>query len=100
MDRGDWRATAHGMAKSQTQLKQFSTLWKTNIPDVLTFIVQLVKNPHAMQEILVRFLGWEDFWKKGKATHYSGLENSMDFIVHEVAKSWTRLCDLHFHFSL
>ena len=28
---------------------------------------------------------------------YSGLENSMDCIVHEVAKSWTRLNDFHFH---
>ena len=30
---------------------------------------------------------------------YSGLENSMDCIVHGVAKSWTRLSDFHF-FSL
>ena len=36
--------------------------------------------------------------EKGKATHskYSGLENSMDYIVHGVAKSWTRLSDFHF----
>ena len=27
---------------------------------------------------------------------YSGLENSIDCIVHEVAKSWTQLSDLHF----
>ena len=26
----------------------------------------------------------------------SGLENSMDCIVHGVAKSWTRLSDFHF----
>ena len=25
MDRGDWQATVHGVAKSQTQLKQLST---------------------------------------------------------------------------
>ena len=30
----------------------------------------------------------------------SGLEKSMDCIVHGVAKSWTRLSDLHFHFTL
>ena len=30
---------------------------------------------------------------------YSGLENSMDCIVHGVIKSWTRLSVLHFHFS-
>ena len=28
---------------------------------------------------------------------YCGLENSMDFIVHGFAKSWTELSDFHFH---
>ena len=32
---------------------------------------QLVKNLPAMQETLVRFLGWEDPLKKGQATHSS-----------------------------
>ena len=36
---------------------------------------------------------------KGKAypIQYSGLQNSMDYIVHGVAKSWTRLSSFHFH---
>ena len=34
-------------------------------------VVQLVKNPPAIQEIPVRFLGWEDPLEKGKATHSS-----------------------------
>ena len=34
----------------------------------------------------------------GYPLQYSGLENSMDSIVHGVAKSWTRLSDFHFHF--
>ena len=34
---------------------------------------------------------------KGYSLQYSGLENSMDCIVHEVAKSQTRLSDIHFH---
>ena len=34
---------------------------------------------------------------KGYPLQYSGLENSMDCIVHGVAKSWTRLSDFHFH---
>ena len=34
-------------------------------------VAQLVKNPPAMQETLVRFLGWEDLLEKGKATHSS-----------------------------
>ena len=33
---------------------------------------------------------------KGYQLQYSGLENSMDCIVHGVAKSWTRLSDFHF----
>ena len=36
-----------------------------------SLVVQLVKNPPAMQETLVRFLGWEDPLEKGKATHSS-----------------------------
>ena len=53
-----------------------------------------------MPETLVRFLGWEDLLEKGKSypLPYSGLENSMDCIVHGVTKSWTRLSDFPFHF--
>ena len=36
-----------------------------------SLIAQLVKNPPAMQETLVRSLGWEDPLEKGKATHSS-----------------------------
>ena len=35
---------------------------------------------------------------KGYPLQYSGLENSMDCIVHGVTKSQTRLSDFHFHF--
>ena len=38
----------------------------------------------------------------GYPLQYSGLENSMDYIVHGVTKSWTRLSDFHFtslHFT-
>ena len=34
----------------------------------------------------------------GYPLQYSGLENSMDCIVHRVPKSWTQLSDFHFHF--
>ena len=37
---------------------------------------------------------------KGYPHQYSGLENSVDCIVHGVAKSQTRLSKFHFHFSL
>ena len=41
------------------------------IKDSSSLIAQLVKNPPAMQETLVRSLGWEDPLEKGKATHSS-----------------------------
>ena len=58
----------------------------------------VVNNLPAMWETWVRSLGWEDALEKGKATHsgYSGLENSMDCIVHGVAKSQTGLSNFHF----
>ena len=63
-----------------------------------SLIAQLAKNPPAMQEILVWVLGWEDPLEKGKEGYplqYAGLENSMDCIVHGVAKSQTRLSYFH-----
>ena len=39
-----------------------------------SLVVQLVKNPPAMQETWVRSLGWEDPLEKGKCTHSSVLD--------------------------
>ena len=36
----------------------------------------------------------------GYPLQFSGLENSMDYAVHGVAKNQVGLCDFHFHFSL
>ena len=63
-----------------------------------SLVAQLIKKLPAIQETWLRSLGWEDPLEKGKATslQYSGLENSMDCIVHGVAKNWTQLRDFHF----
>ena len=37
--------------------------------------------------------------EKGYSVQYSVLENSMECIVHGVAKSGTQLNDFHFHFQ-
>ena len=37
---------------------------------------------------------------KGYPLQYSGLENSMDSIVHGVTKSRTQLSDFHFHYKI
>ena len=36
-----------------------------------SLMAQLVKNPPAMRETRVRFLGWEDLLEEGTATHSS-----------------------------
>ena len=65
-------------------------------------MAQLVTSPPTMRETRVRSLGWEDppypRPEKGKPTplQYSGLENSMDCMVHGFTKSRTRLSDFHF----
>ena len=61
---------------------------------ITSLVVQMVKNPPAMQETWVLSLGQEDPLEKEMATHSSILETSMDrgtwwSIVHGVAKSWT-----------
>ena len=67
-----------------------------------SLVAQLVRNLPVVQETWVRSLGWEDHLEKGKATQlqYSGLDNSMDSIIHGVAKSWTGLSDFQFTFFL
>ena len=56
----------------------------------------MVKNPPAIWETWVRFLGWEDALEKGKATHSSILawripmgRKAWGAIVRGVAKSQT-----------
>ena len=53
-----------------------------------------------MQETPVQFLGQVDSLGEGIGypLQYSGLENSMDYTVRGVAKSWTWLSNFHFHF--
>ena len=46
---------------------------------------------------LIRGLGRSPGEGKGHPLQYSGLEDSMDYTVHGVAKSQTRLSDFHFH---
>ena len=59
---------------------------------------QVVKNPPALQNTpgLIPGLGRSPGEGKGYPLQYSGLENSMDCIVHGVAKSWTRLSNFHY----
>ena len=62
-----------------------------------SLVAQLVKNPPAMQETWVLSLDWENPLDEGKGypLQYPSLENSMDCLVHRVAKSRIRLSDFH-----
>ena len=64
-------------------------------------MAHLVKNALAMQKTWVGTPGWDDPLEKGKGyqLQYSGLENSMDCVIHGVAKTRTQLSDFHFHFT-
>ena len=48
---------------------------------------------------MIPWLGISPGEGKGYPLWYSGLDNSMDCIVHGVAKSWTRLSSFHFQKS-
>ena len=63
-----------------------------------SLVAQLVKNLPAVWETWVWSPGWEDP-REGKSypLQYSGLENSMDCVVHRVTKSWTRMSNSHFY---
>ena len=61
-----------------------------------SLVAQLVKNSPGMWETWVRCLSWEDpLERKRLLTPVSGLENSMNCVVHGVAKSRTQMSDFH-----
>ena len=62
-------------------------LEKSNLPRLSQEEIEIINNE----------LGRSPGEGKGSPFQYSALENSMDCIVHGVAKSWTQLSDLHFH---
>ena len=66
------------------------------VASAASLVAQTVKNPPAMRETWVRFLGWEDPLEEGMATHSSILawripmdRGAWQAGVHGVAKSRT-----------
>ena len=53
MDGGTWKATVHGVAKTQTQLIDFISLTLLSIHTKASVVVQTVKNLPVMQETQV-----------------------------------------------
>ena len=89
---GDSALNKHGPTPVGSTSCRVQILWvtRTIIEGCLrvrtSLVAQLVKNPPAIQETWVQSLGWEDPLEKEFS---SGLENSMEFKVHGVTKSWT-----------
>ena len=64
-----------------------------------SWVAQLVKKkicPRFGRLVFNPWVGKIPWRRKGYPLQYSDLENSMDRIVHRVAKIWTRLSDFHF----
>ena len=68
--------------------------------DGVSLVVQLVKNPPAIRETWVQFLGWEDPLVEGMATHSSILawripmnRGAWRATVYGVSKNQTQLSD-------
>ena len=124
MDREDWRAVIHGVAKSRTRLSDWTELnwehyakWKQQLSRTIhwfyvyemsrigstrggaSLVAQMVKNLPAMWETQVWSLGREDPLEKGIATHSSIFAWRIPWTeatVHGVAKDQTQLINFHF----
>ena len=90
-DRGAWQSTVHGVAKSQTQLSDFTSHYKNKN-------LQPLKFPKVMtlQLIILNTSKIIIGEGNGNPLQYSCLENPMDgeawqAVVHGVAKSRTRV---------
>ena len=80
-------------------------LWASYLQIWASLEAQLVKNPPTMRETWVQSRGWEDPLEKGKATQlqYSGLENSMDCIIHGsqwVGHDWMTFIIIHYYLKI
>ena len=78
-------------------------IWVLSFSFLPSLVAQLVKNPASKESTYdagdlgsISGLGRFPGEGKGYLLQYSGLEKSMDCIVHGVTKSWTRLSDFHF----
>ena len=85
MDREAWHAALHGVAKSWTQLTDWTELKCSSAGKESGCNVGDLGS--------ISGLGRSSGKEKGYPFQYSGLENSMDCIVHRVTKSRTRLSD-------
>ena len=119
MGRGAWWAEVHGVAASQTRLSMHACIYMfvhvcmylqmcvcVDVDVCASQVALMVKNlPANAGDIRdagqIPGLGRSPGEGKGYPLQFSSLENSMNCIMHGVAKSWARLIDFHFtsHFT-
>ena len=76
-------------------------LWQFYRPYPASLAAPLIENPPACwRPGSIPGLGRYPGEGKGYPLQCSGLENSVDWVVHGAAKSWTQLSAFHFHFTL
>ena len=97
MDSEACLVAVHGVSKSQTRLSDWTELRDKKIKGLISVGKESTCNAGDLGLI-------PGLWRSpgegiGYPLQYSGLENSLDCIVHGVAKSQTRLSDFHFHFQ-
>uniref|UniRef100_A0ABI0P185 ATP binding cassette subfamily C member 13 n=1 Tax=Bos taurus TaxID=9913 RepID=A0ABI0P185_BOVIN len=86
-----------GMLRNKTRILVTHNL--TLLPQMDLIVVMesgRVAQMGTYQEILAKTKNLTNLEGKGYPLQYSGLENSIDCIVHGVTKSWTQLSDFHF----
>ena len=86
MDRGAWQATVHGEAKSRTKLSNNTSYFNKGFPGGSAGKESIC---NARNLGLIPGLGGSPEERNSYPVQYSGMENSMDCIVHGVTKSWT-----------
>ena len=88
----------HGVAKSQTRLSNFHFPMSVHGASQLVLVVKnLPANAGDVRDMgLTPGLGRFPGEGNGYQLQYSGLENSLDSIVHGVSKSQTQLSNFHF----
>ena len=91
-DRETWHAAVLGVAKSRTRLNEWTTTNHVNY-----YLIWLTWNILNRIQVWLKSLIRSSAEGKGYPLQYSGLENSMDCIVHGVTKSRTGLSSFHFH---
>ena len=96
MDREAWPAAIHGVAKSRTRLSDWSDLIWWCYMDFPCGSAGKNSACNAGDLGLIPGLGRSPREGKSYPFQYSFLENSMDAIVHGVAKSQMWLSDFHF----